>query len=270
MVRDKAIASSAFIAKCIKLRIKRSFCLSVIMMRKIILMLCLSTVRPQENACDTFCNCEGAIVSCANAPFFPTFITTTNIQTLIFIDSQIHSLDSVTQEQFPNLRSLVLRNCPLITCYDIQSLQLNWEQLRVNINIQCTFTTSYSTYVSIHATVTENIRSSSTSEVHIGELSRFVTESIRSTRTRELQTPDNSATTTTTLHNDNETDSSKESLPLHVIAALTTGIAVLIVIIVVIVAVCIYAKYKRNRVRNVRLILDDMPMTSVVNHSTTI
>ena len=226
-------------------------------MFKILFIILVALVAAQRDDCMLFCTCEGAIATCRNPPTFPEFITTGWLETLILIDGTLTTLP-LSEDRFPRLRQLVLRNCRLIPCSVINNLRSTWTNI-ILVSDSCTEATTLGVTFSTDIYL---ISTTSGSEANAATRSDLVTDTTRITIHSGEGTPFSS----------NFESSNNEQRDENELAIILGTSITLIVIIggaaIGLVAYCVYKKF-RNRVS--QFTIDDeflgMRSGSIVNPS---
>lgn len=214
-------------------------------MRAIIILfsLCIVVIAA-ESGCFTFCFCEGSVASCFNAPFFPSFITTAWIQTLILIDGSMNQLP-ITPSSFPQLRTLVLRNCYFITCNQLEELHQNYGNLSIETDINCDDTSTVSTTIS---DITTAVTSESTTTVPVPTTTQVTDTSASSVPTLSTTSVSTDSTTGITRET-TTTDHGTDNRHTVLLASILSVGGVVILVVIVLVSVLLYKKFSVDRVR---------------------
>ena len=234
------------------------------------LVLCVALASAQGDTCAPFCECDGGVVLCRNTPVFPQFLTTGAITTIIIIDGTLSNLP-VTEANFPQLTSLILRNCRFISCQQIYQIQQAWSQLNIESNVCATdrpltdhvtdmassgFTTTQTRLRAISgssARSTTAFAQTSTMSASSDEssgtsaaFSQFGTTVILNTVTATSVTMSQFETSNVVLSSE-KTDRDNGNLQTILASSITVMVLIIVCIIGVIVY-CIHKKINRDRV----------------------
>ena len=188
-----------------------------VIMKLLILFCCILIARAQIDSCETFCACEGHVASCMGMNQFPSFFWSGWIHNLILIDGTFNELTPVTKLNFPNLKTLVLRNCRFITCSDINSIIDTWPELVIEADNNCETTTTAD-----------------------------ITTEIIDTTTDDTTTTNGYSTTPANVTTPNTPDSTQYHDTV-LIASISTVAGVVLIIIITLVSVKMYKKFKTSR-----------------------
>lgn len=244
-------------------------------MKFILLLLLFVRKSSAQTSCDTYCSCESGIVTCFNAPTFPTFYSTAWIASLILIDSGTNSLP-INQQNFPMLRSLVLRNAYNIECSDILQVKNQRPELDIETDLHCDVTTELTSH-STQTTITTTRHSTHAASTSTPATLRPVT--LRSTLTDITSTPQStpatSGSTSTNMYSTQMTSTSTTNRPETdeqnwLLPFLISIVILVCLIIIILIAFKAYKRCVRDRVRPLELEMADFCYHNPVYNSTTV
>ena len=114
--------------------------MAYILFRILVLFCIFSQVK--GNGCNE-CHCEPTLklLTCFGYdiltwPFIPN---TTWIYDVMFMNTLIHELPDFESEDYQNLKTLKIENCPLLACEDLVQFQVKKPTVEIISDIECTF-----------------------------------------------------------------------------------------------------------------------------------
>ena len=210
------------------------------MIRIVCLLLLCAAVKAQRNDCLTFCTCEVGIATCRNVPAFPQFITTRWLETLILIDGTLTTLP-ISQDRFPRLRQLALRNCRFISCSVVHDLRASWTELLLDSNTCADTTTEVTVSTDIYLSTTTSTSDAATGIATQQSISTYSVDTVITT----ITIPNGEGTPNVEPLSEPEDESNDLAV---ILGASITSVVVIVGVVVIFVAYCAYKKC-RNRVR---------------------